>query len=269
MPSPDKAQVHALQLQCKALRLPTAAQVIDDSLALAERETWSLATFLGHLFEQELAGRQHRRIDRLLKQSHLPEGKTLATFDDSRLPLRLRRLLPQLGSGEFVDRADNILVFGLPGTGKSHFSAGVGHALVQQGRSVLFTPTFRLVSQLLRAKRDYELERELRRLDRFEVVILDDIGYVQQTREEMEVLFTFLAERYERRSVIITSNLVFSQWDQIFKDPLTTAAAIDRVVHHSIIVEFGKEMKSVRAEEAARRNGRSLGDVTPPTETEG
>ena len=101
------------------------------------------------------------------------------------------------------------------------------------------------------------------------MVILDDIGYVQQTREEMEVLFTFLAERYERRSVIITSNLVFSQWDQIFKDPLTTAAAIDRVVHHSIIVEFGKEMKSVRAEEAARRNGRSLGDVTPPTETEG
>ena len=112
----------------------------------------------------------------------------------------------------------------------------------------------------MRAKRDYELERELRRLDRFQVVILDDLGYVQQSREEMEVLFTFLAERYERRSVVITSNLVFSEWDQIFKDPLTTAAAIDRVVHHSLIIEFGRDMKSVRAEEAARRNSIRIGN---------
>ncbi|MCX6055048.1 MAG: ATP-binding protein, partial [Chloroflexi bacterium] len=129
----------------------------------------------------------------------------------------------------------------------------VGHQLIQAGRSVLFTPTYRLVDDLLRAKRDLLLERELRRLDSFEVLILDDIGYVQQSRDEMEVLFTLLAERYERRSVIITSNLVFSQWDQIFKDPLTTAAAIDRVVHHSIIVEFGKEINSHRALEAAQR----------------
>ena len=129
----------------------------------------------------------------------------------------------------------------------------MGHELIQHGRSVLFTPTYRLVDELLRAKRDLLLEQQLRHLDRFEVLILDDIGYVQQSRDEMEVLFTLLAERYERRSVAITSNLVFSQWDQIFKDPMTTAAAIDRVVHHSIIVEFGKEISSHRAEEAARR----------------
>ena len=152
-----------------------------------------------------------------------------------------------------MDRAENLLVFGLPGRGKTHFAAAVGHELVQSGRSVLFVPTYRLVDDLLRAKRDLLLENELRHLDRFEVLILDDIGYVQQSRDEMEVLFTLLAERYERRSVIITSNLVFSQWDQIFKDPMTTAAAIDRVVHHSIIVEFGKEMPSHRAEEAAQR----------------
>jgi len=121
----------------------------------------------------------------------------------------------------------------------------------------------------LRAKRDYELERELRRLDRFQVVILDDLGYVQQSREEMEVLFTFLAERYERRTVVITSNLVFSEWNQIFKDPLTTAAAIDRVVHHSLIIEFGKDVKSVRAEEAARRNGIVLGSASPAQPAEG
>ena len=152
-----------------------------------------------------------------------------------------------------MDRAENLLVFGLPGRGKTHFAAAVGHQLVQNGRTVLFTPTYRLVDDLLRAKRDLLLENELRRLDCFEVLILDDIGYVQQSRDEMEVLFTLLAERYERRSVIITSNLVFSQWDQIFKDPMTTAAAIDRVVHHSIIVEFGKEISSHRAQEAAQR----------------
>ena len=135
---------------------------------------------------------------------------------------------------------------------------------VQRGYRVLFSPTFKLVDGLLRAKRDYELERELKRLDRFQVIILDDFGYVQQNREEMEVLFTFLAERYERRSVVITSNLVFSQWDQVFKDPLTTAAAIDRVVHHSRIIEFGSDMLSVRAEEAARRQQQ----LAEPTATE-
>jgi len=243
----------ALRLHCKALRLPTIAEVVSDTIRRAEQETWSYAAFLQTLFEQEIEGRRRRRIERLLKQSHLPPGKTLDQFDQARLPLRIRRLLPQLCTGEFVDRAENILFFGLPGTGKTHLCCGVAYELIQNSYSVLFTPTYKLVGGLLRAKRDYELERELRRLDRFQVVILDDIGYVQQTRAEMEVLFTFLAERYERRSVMITSNLVFSEWDKIFKDPLTTAAAIDRVVHHSTIVEFGKDMKSVRAEEAARR----------------
>ena len=200
-----------------------------------------------------MEGRRLRRIERLKKAAHLPVDKTLETFNQDRLPFQIRRLLPQLCTGEFVDRAENLLVFGLPGRGKTHFAAAVGHELVKLGRSVLFTPTYRLVDRLLRARRDLELEYELRRLDRFEVLILDDIGYVQQSRDEMEVLFTLLAERYERRSVVITSNLVFSQWDQIFKNPMTTAAAIDRVVHHSIIVEFGKEMSSHRADQAALR----------------
>jgi len=141
----------------------------------------------------------------------------------------------------------------MPGTGKTHLAAALGHEWVQRSRSTLFIPTFKLVGGLLRAKRDYELERELRRLDRFQVVILDDLGYVQQSREEMEVLFTFLAERYERRSVVI----------------MTTAAAIDRVVHHSIIIEFGREMKSVRAEEAARRNGIRSGGTSAAQDAEG
>ena len=249
----------AITTYCKALRLPTIGQVAEDAIATAQREDWPLETFLQHLLEQEMAGRRERRITRLLKAAHFPPGKTLETFNQQRLPLRIRRQIPQLCEGEFIERAENILVFGLPGTGKTHLVAALGFEWVQRSYSVLFIPTFKLVGGLLRAKRDYELERELRRLDRFQVVILDDLGYVQQSREEMEVLFTFLAERYERRSVVITSNLVFSEWDQIFKDPLTTAAAIDRVVHHSLIIEFGREMKSVRAEEAARRNGIRLG----------
>lgn len=246
----------SLRLHCKALRLPTIAEVLDQTIALAERETWPLDTFLLQLFEQELAGRQERRIQRLLSEAHLPEGKTLASFDQNRLPLRLRRMIPELASGALIARAENLLCFGLPGTGKTHLLAALGYEWVKQNYSVLFTPTYKLVDGLLRAKRDYALEPELRRLDRFQVVILDDIGYVQQSREEMEVLFTFLAERYERRSVAITSNLVFSEWSQIFKDPLTTAAAIDRVIHHATIIEFGPDMTSYRAEQANRRQRR-------------
>ena len=246
-------QLETLQLRLRSLHLPTAAQVSEEVVHQAQQANWSLEAFACELLDQELEGRRQRRIARLLKASQLPAGKTLATFELKRLPLRLQRLLPVLCEGDFVDHAENLLLFGLPGRGKTHFAAAVGHELVQRGREVLFSPTYQVVGQLLRAKRDLELERALRRLDRFEVLILDDLGYVQQSREEMEVLFTLLAERYERRSVVITSNLVFSEWNQIFKDPLTTAAAIDRVVHHSQIIEFGKEVSSRRAEEAAQR----------------
>lgn len=167
--------------------------------------------------------------------------------------------------GHFVGRAENILAFGLPGRGKTHFLAALGRELILRHRyPVLFTPTFKLVQQLLVAKQALRLDSELKRLDHYPVIILDDLGYVQQDRQEMEVLFTFLAERYERRSVLISSNLVFSKWDQIFKDPMTTMAAIDRLVHHAMILEFNGE--SVRAQKA---QGREKGQVTPPGDTFG
>ena len=164
----------------------------------------------------------------------------------------MRKAFNSLLKGEFVHEASNVLAFGLPGRGKSHLLGALGRELIlRYNTSVYFTSTFKIVEKLLIAKKDYDLENALKRLDKFDVIILDDIGYVQQSRDEMEVLFTLLADRYERRSVMISSNLVFSKWDQIFKDPMTTMAAVDRLVHHSTILEFTNE--SIRAKEASSR----------------
>ena len=246
-------QLQELHSRFVALRMPTARQVVSEVIQAAHNDDWSYEDYTRELLDQELEGRRQRRIERFMKSSQLPPGKTLHSYDAKRLSPRLRRVLTQLCTGEFLDRGDNVLVFGLPGRGKTHFAAAVGFELILLGRSVYFSPAFKIVDRLQRAKRDLELERELRLLDRFELLILDDFGYVQQNRHEMEVLFTLLAERYERRSLLITSNLVFSEWDRIFLDPLTTQSAIDRVVHHSVIVEFGNDMTSVRADEALAR----------------
>src|ERR1019366_329739 len=170
---------------------------------------------LRHLVSLELEERRQRRIARNQRDAELPGEKTLATLDRKRLSPSVARRLPTLCEGGFVERGENVLLFGLPGRGKTHVACAIGHELVRRGRRVLFTPTYALVQRLLVAKRDLRLEKELRTLDGFDAVVLDDIGYVQPNRDEMEVLFTFLAERYERRSVLITSNLVFSEWNRI------------------------------------------------------
>lgn len=241
----------SLEMMLRGLHLPSFLMHHQEASEKAESEGWSFLDYLSHLCELETEDRRIRRIRRFLKASHLPETKNLGTLEGKKLPAPIRRQLPNLCDGGFVERTENILAFGLPGRGKTHLVCAIGHELIQRGYRVFFTPTFRLVQRLLVAKKELTLDKELRRLDRFAVVILDDLGYVQQSRDEMEVLFTFLSERYERRSVMITSNLVFSQWDQIFKDPMTTACAIDRVVHHSVILELAGP--SYRAESAKNR----------------
>jgi len=241
----------SLEMMLRALKLPSLVAYHSEVAVKAEQQGWSFGQYLYHLVEQEHEDRRTRRIERSLKASGLPSEKTLGTLESSWLPAKVRRQLPTLCEGGFVERGDNVLVFGLPGRGKTHLVCAIGQELVRRGYKVLFIPTFLLVQRLLMAKRELTLEKLLRRLDGFDAVILDDIGYVQQERDEMEVLFTFLGERYERRSVVITSNLVFKQWDRIFKDPMTTAAAIDRLVHHAVILELTG--KSRRGEEALER----------------
>ncbi len=236
------------------LRLSSFRERYADQAARAGREGWSYARYLLSLCEEELSDRGQRRVQRLLAASKLPRGKTLHSLDRSRLPLKADRQLSALIEGDFLSRRENVLAFGSPGSGKSHWMCALGHELVRQGWSVLFASCALLVQRLLRAKAELELEEELRRLDKFEALIVDDLGYVQQSREEMEVLFTLLAHRYEWRSVLVTSNLVFSQWERIFKDPLTTAAAVDRLVHHSVIVELN--VPSYRMETARKAQGK-------------
>jgi DNA replication protein DnaC len=256
MPASTKKNTESIDVLLRALKLPGFGAHHEEMAVRAEKNGWSFDQYLRELCETELDERRQRRISRLLKLAELPPNKTLATLDLARLPIKVRRQVPTLCEGGFVERAENLLAFGLPGRGKTHLLAAIGYELVSRGYKLLCRSAYALVQQLLVAKRDLSLEKAMRRLDTFDVVLIDDIGYIQQDREEMEVLFTFLAERYERRSVMITSNLVFSQWDRIFKDAMTTACAIDRVVHHSIILELTGP--SVRGEEAKQRNAAAV-----------
>src|SRR5438309_8277089 len=212
-----------------------------------------MRAYLYELTRLETEQRIQRRTARLIRASGLPVEKTFRTLALSRLSPSLQLQLERLKSASFLETATNIIAIGKPGVGKSHCLAAVGYAVIEAGYPVLWTPTSALVQRLLAAKRDLRLPQELAKLDKFACVILDDIGYVQHDRDEMEVLFTFLAERYERKSVMITTNLVFSEWERIFKNPMTTMAAIDRLVHHSVILDM-MSVESYRAEAASRQH---------------
>jgi DNA replication protein DnaC len=224
----------------------------EEAAQRAERETLSYEQFLLELTERERERRRTSRIQKLLKESGLPLEKSLANFDLKRLPMKVARQVRILLEGSFLDRKENVLAFGNPGSGKSHMLCALAQELlVSGGRQMRFVTCALLVQDLLIAKRELRLSREIKRLARYDGLIIDDLGYVQQSREEMEVLFTLLAERYERGSVLMTSNLPFSKWEGIFKDPMTTAAAIDRLVHHAVILELN--IPSYRVEQAKKK----------------
>jgi DNA replication protein DnaC len=233
------------------LHLPTVRECYEDTARRAERETLSYEQFLAEVMARECEQRRKTKIQRLLKESALPLEKSLASFDLKRLPVKAARQLRTLLDGSFLGRKENVLVFGNPGSGKSHVLTALAQELVvTQERRMHFTKCALLMQDLLAAKRDLRLSREIKRLSRYDGLIIDDLGYMQESRDDMEVVFTLLAERYERGSVLMTSNLAFSKWEAIFKDAMMTAAAIDRLVHHSVIIELN--IPSYRAEHALK-----------------
>lgn len=242
-----------LQTLLERLNLGGMAEIFADLALKATKENLSHEAYLYELAKHEEELRTQRRTARLLRASGLPQEKTFRNFDLSRLSPQLQLQIERLKTGAFLDSSCNVIAVGKPGVGKSHALAAVAYELILAGYAVWWTPTSTLVQRLLAAKRDLRLPQELAKLDKFSCVVLDDIGYVQHDRDEMEVLFTFLAERYERKSVMITTNLVFSEWNRIFKDPMTTMAAIDRVVHHSVILDM-MGVESYRAKEASHQH---------------
>ncbi len=233
------------------LHLPMFREYHQELAQRAIADELGYEEYLYELALRECEVRRANKIERLVKGSKLPMEKTFQTFEMERLPLGIRRQIKVLSEGHFTDRRENILAFGKPGSGKTHLLCGICHELARQGRLVYFATCDLLVQELLRAKQELTLDKLLKKLSRYEVLMIDDFGYVKQNRDEMEVLFTLLAHRYERGSVLITSNLPFSKWEMIFKDPMTTAAAIDRLVHHSVILELN--VSSYRAEQAKKR----------------
>jgi DNA replication protein DnaC len=230
------------------LRLPAMRECYQEHSEDARAESLSYEKYLLGLLKYECEVRRDKRISRFLRESKLPLEKTLSSFDRKRLPQKVDAQISTLLDGSFLDRSENILAFGNPGSGKTHLLCAIGQELILQERKILFRSCNILVQEMLIAKRDLKLPQFLKRLSKYDAIIIDDIGYVQQNREEMEVLFTLFADRYERGSVMITSNLPFSKWELIFKDPMTTAAAIDRLVHHSIILELN--LNSYRLEQS-------------------
>ncbi len=233
------------------LKLPTMKKIYKEETAIAVKESYDYPQYLLRLLEQECEDRKLRKIERLTRESKLPLEKSLLNFDLKIISKKVQIQFRALLNGDFVQRKENVLAFGIPGSGKTHLLCALCLELILQGKKVLYTVCSNLVQELLIAKRDLKLPQKLKSLGKYEAILIDDIGYVEQSREEMEVLFTLLADRYEKSSILITSNLPFSRWDKIFKDPMTTAAVIDRLIHHSMVIEL--KTNSYRLEHAKNR----------------
>ena len=231
-----------LALMLNELRLPTIGRLWPEFAERSDKEGWQATRLLGALLEHEVAERAKRRIERHRTESQMDPTKTLATFDFSAVPMVSKAHVTALATGEsWLEKGATVLLFGPPGVGKSHLGSAIGHALIDAGYRVLFTRTSELVQKLQAARQSLQLPSALARLDRFDLIVLDDLSYARKDQAETSVLFELIAERYERKSLLITANQPFSGWNDVFPDPGMTVAAIDRLVHHSTIFELNVE----------------------------
>ena len=238
----------------RELHLPAIRRCFEDKARQAERETLSYEQYLLELVERECQERRENRIARLLRGSKLPLEKTLENFNLKRLPVKVGRQVKALLDGTFLDRRENVLAFGNPGSGKTHLLSALGQELIRRGRRVAFTTCVRLVQDLLRAKQELRLSRAIQKLAYYEALVIDDIGYVRKDEAETSVLFELISHRYERRSLLVTSNQPFSDWEAVFSNTAMTVAAVDRLVDHSTLIQ-------IQAESYRRRRARSAGST--------
>lgn len=261
MTATDPVDEARLSLLLNELRLPTIKHIWSRFAERADKEGWPAARFLVTLAEHELAERERRRIERHLAEAHLPPGKTLDSFDFDAVPMVSKAQVMALVAGDgWLEKGGNLLVFGPPGGGKSHLAAAIGLGLIENGWRVLFTRTTDLVQRLQVARRELTLESAIAKLDKYHLLILDDLAYVTKDQAETSVLFELISARYERRSTLITANQPFGEWNRIFPDPAMTLAAVDRLVHHATILELNVE--SYRRRTAVERR---KGPGRPPT----
>lgn len=253
-----------LSILLNELRLPAIKALWPDFSERADKEGWPAARFLSAIAEHELAERDRRRIERHLAEARLPPGKTLDSFDFDTVPMVSKAQVMAMAAGDsWLAKGANILLFGPPGGGKSHLAAAIGLALIENGCRVLFTRTTELVQKLQVARRELQLESAIAKLDKFDLLILDDLAYVTKDQAETSVLFELISARYERRSIMITANQPFGEWNRVFPDPAMTLAAVDRLVHHATIFEMNVESYRRRAAmEAKRHRGRPASYAT-------
>lgn len=255
-----------LDMMLTQLRLPTIKRLAADLRAQSDLEGWPARRLLEALLDHEIAEREARRIDRHRAESCLQPDKRLSSFDFAAVPSVSKAQVTARAEGqEWLDRGANVLLSGPPGVGKSHLVCGLGHALIDAGRRVLFTRCSDLVQRLQAARRDLRLPQELTKLDRFDLLILDDLSYVRRDQAETSVLFELIAERYERKSLAITANTPFSQWGEVFVEPAMTLAAVDRLVHHATILEMNVESYRRRSAHAGQPSARQRARSTTNT----
>ncbi len=254
MSGATKADAERLMLMLNELRLPATKAMWESFAQRADTEGWPAVRFLSTLIEHEIAAREQRRLTRYLKEAYLLPSKTLENFDFAAVPMVSKAQFSALAEGDaWIGSGDNVLLFGPPGGGKSHLASALGLALVERGWRVLMTRTSDLVQRLQVARRDLGLETAIAKLDKYQLLILDDLAYVAKDQAETSVLFELISARYERRSMLITANQPFGEWGKVFPDPAMTVAAVDRLIHHSVIVEMNVD--SYRRREATKRKG--------------